>query len=156
MPQTQKEYDLEHFKPHEPRLIALNNSPRAQKKKKKRAKRQKFINAVFYITLLSIFGFLVSSIITNHVRITELNSQLAEKDKQIAIMESEQVRLQSEITALSSPERLQSFAESNGFFSDANTQVYYIVAHDKDEVEIPEKQGNWFTNMWKNIKSAFS
>lgn len=144
------DYDLERFVSHKPKLIALKKSPKEQKRRKKQAKQQRILNISVLFSIVLAISILIGHVLTNQVKITELNCVIAEKDKQITIMESEQVRLQAEITALGSPEKLRAYAEAQGLLDTSGMQVYYIVAHDKDDVQIMQKS-NWFTRLWEKI-----
>ncbi len=156
MAQRSEAYDLELFQPREPHLVALKNNTKAQKDTRRRARRQSLMNVVVYLLLAVIAMGLVGYFITCNVRLTEMNKTLSDGQTQLNALQSEQVRLQSDLAGLTSPERINQYAQEHGLLPIDSNQIYYIEANEEDQVSLAEKQDNWFSKAWSALRDFLS
>lgn len=156
MAHTGEAYDLERFKPREAQLVALSNTAKVKKDNQKRARRQSMMNLLVYLTLGALAMCLVGYLITCNVRLTEMNKTLADGQVQLNVLQSEQVRLKSELSALTSAERINAYAQENGMLPADRNQIYYITANEEDQVSLAEKNESWFSKAWNAVKNFLS
>lgn len=156
MAHTGEAYDLERFKPREAQLVALSNTAKVKKDNQKRARRQSMMNLVVYLALGALAMCLVGYLITCNVRLTEMNKTLADGQTQLNVLQSEQVRLKSELSALTSAERINAYAQEHGMLPADRNQIYYITANEEDQVSLAEKSESWFSKVWNAVKNFLS
>ena len=156
MAQAGQAYDLELFRPREPRLVAVGNSKKAQEDARRRNHRQSILNFVVYLSIALAVLALVGYFITCNVRLTEMNKQIADGQAQLNALESEQVRLQSELAGQTSAERVNEYALENGMLPMSSSQVYYIEAQQQDQVSLAEEEEGIFAKAWNAIVDFFS
>jgi len=148
MARMNEAYDLELFQPREPRLVALKNTKKVQEDTRRRTRRQSLVNLVVYLSLALVAMALVGYFITCNVRLTEMNKTLADGQAQLSALQSEQVRLQSELAGLTSAERINQYAQEHGLLPLDSNQIYYIEAKEEDQVSLAEENDNWFSKAW--------
>ena len=153
---AQVAYDLELFSPHRPRLVEMEGSKKKQEDTRRRTRRQSFLNLVVYLVIAAIAIGLVGYFITCNVRLTELNKELIAKEAQLSALQSEEVRLRSEVAGETSAEKVDRFVQANGMSPLNSNQVYYIEAEEEDQVSLPEKNGNWLQQAWDAIVDFLS
>lgn len=144
-------YDLELFQPRQPRLVALKDSPKVAKEKKKRALRQSVLNVVVYLVIAAVAVAMIGYFITCNVQLTELNSAIADAQTQLSTLQSEKVRLQSELAGKTSAGQMEQYALENGMLPAQNNQIYYIHAADEDLVEVADDGQNWLEQLWSSL-----
>lgn len=149
-------YDLERFRPREPRLVALKDNKKVAESKRKRAVRQSRLNVVAYLTVAVLVLGMVAYFITCNVRLTELNKSIADTEARLNTLHSEQVRLESELTALTSPEQISNYAQERGMFPVDSNQIFYIAANEQDQVTLAQDGGNWFIRIWNALRDFLS
>lgn len=156
MAQTGQAYDLELFRPREPRLVTVQNSKKAQEDARRRSHRQSVLNFVVYLSIALVALALVGYFITCNVRLTELNKEIADGQAQLSALESEQVRLQSELAGKTSAEQVNQYVQEHGMLPLTGSQVYYIEAHQEDQVSLAEEEEGFFAKAWNAIADFFS
>ena len=148
-------YDLELFQPREPRLVALND-PKTTRDTKRRARRQSLANVVVYLAIALVVMGMVGYFITCNVRLTEMNKTLSDGQTQLNALQSEQVRLKSELAGLTSAERINQYAQEMGMQPIDSNQIYYITVNEEDMVTLAEEQDSWFETAWNAVVDFFS
>ena len=156
MARTNQAYDLERFQPREPRLVALKNTKKVQEDTRRRTRRQSVLNLVVYLTLAVVAMAMVGYFITCNVRLTEMNKTLSEGQAQLSALQSEQVRLQSELAGLTSAERVNQYAQENGLLPMGSNQIYYIEAKEQDQVSLANENDSWFRKAWDALLDFLS
>lgn len=144
-------YDLEMFQPRQPRLVALKDSPKVIKDKAKRARRQSVLNVVVYLLVAVVAIAMVGYFITCNVRLTELGSNIADAQAQLNTLQSERVRLQSELAGKTSAGQMELYALENGMLPAQNSQIYYICTGEEDLVEVADDGQNWLEQLWSSL-----
>ena len=151
MANTGAAYDLELFSSHKPHLVEMKNTKKAEKDNRRRAHRQSVLSLVIYLAIAAVAVALVGYFITCNVRLTEMNKEIIDKQAYLGALESEEVRLKSEVASQTSAERVDSYVQENGMYPISSNQIYYIEASDQDQVSLPEGSGNWLRQIWGAI-----
>ena len=144
-------YDLSLFQPREPHLVAMKNDAKTVRDNQRRARRQSLANTVVYLLIALIALGMVGYFITCNVRLTEMNKALSDGQAQLNVLQSEQVRLKSELAGLTSAERINQYALDKGMQPIDSNQIYYITAHEEDAVTLTDEQDGWFGKLWSTV-----
>lgn len=153
---AQVAYDLELFSPRRPHLVEMEGSKKKAEDTRRRTRRQSFLNLVVYLAIAALAIGLVGYFITCNVRLTELNKELIAKQAELSALQSEEVRLRSEVAGETSAEKVDRFVQANGMSPLNSNQVYYIEAEEEDQVSLPEENGNWLQQAWNAVVDFLS
>ena len=156
MARTNAAYDLELFQPRETRLVELKNNTKVQADRRRRTRRQSTLNVAVYLAVALLALGMVGYFITCNVRLTEMNKQIADGQAQLSALQSEQVRLQSELAGLTSAERVNAYAQEKGMLPVGSNQIYYIEAKEQDQVSLASEDGSWLRKAWDALASLLS
>ena len=156
MAQTNHAYDLDMFRPREPKLVALKDNKKVVEHKKKRARRQAALNTVAILSVAIVALGMVAYFITCNVRLTEMNKSIADAQAQLNTLHSEQVRLQAELAGKTSAEQINNYAQQRGMLPIDSHQVYYIDGNQEDKVTLRQDENNWFKQAWNSLWSFLS
>ena len=156
MAQNGVAYDLELFSPRKPHLVEMKNSTKAQEDTRRRARRQSLLSLVVYLAVAAVAIGLVGYFITCNVRLTEMNKELMDKQAHLSALQSETVRLQSEVAAKTSTDKVDAYVQETGMSPINSNQIYYIEAKAQDQVSLPEDSGNWLEKAWNTVVDIFS
>lgn len=105
------------------------------------------------------FAMLVAVIFSN-VQQLQISNQIAEKEKEYSDLQSENVRMQSELAGRTSNKNIQEYAEQVLGMSTINaSQIEYVQIQTDDVVSIPEAEQNifvkikvWFDNFVEYLR----
>ena len=153
---AQVAYDLELFSPRRPHLVEMEGSKKKAEDTRRRTRRQSFLNLVVYLAIAALAIGLVGYFITCNVRLTELNKELIAKQAELSALQSEEVRLRSEVAGETSAEKVDRVVQANGMSPLNSNQVYYIEAEEEDQVSLPEENGNWLQQAWNAVVDFLS
>ena len=156
MAQTNQAYDLNLFQPRETRLVALKNHTKVQADHRRRTRRQSVLNVAVYLAVALLALGMVGYFITCNVRLTEMNKQIADGQAQINALQSEQVRLQSQLAGLTSAEQVNAYAQAHGLVPVASNQIYYIEAEAQDQVSLASENDSWLRRAWDALRTFLS
>lgn len=156
MAQTNRAYDLDLFQARDTRLVALKNNKKVQEDTRRRARRQSTLNVIVYLVLGVLVMGAVGFFITGRVVLTEMKQELADQIAYAAALESESVRLDSELSALTSAEQVNRYAQENGMVPVGSNQIYYIESQEQDQVSLPAENDSWFRKAWNAIQDFLS
>lgn len=151
MAQTNRAYDLELFQPRKPHLVELKNTKKAAEDSRRRARRQSVLNLAIYLTVAAVAVVFVAFCITLRVRMTEQNKTILDMQAQLSALQSEEVRLKSEVAGKTNAEKVNAYVQENGMNPISSNQIYYIEASQEDQVLIPEEEGNWLRRAWNAV-----
>ena len=150
-------YDLDLFSPQrKPHLVEMKNTKKVEEDNRRRAHRQSVMNLLIYLSIAAVAVVLVGYFITCNVRLTEMNKSLADKQAELSALESEGVRLKSEVAGKTSAEQVNSYVQQNGLYPVTSNQIYYIEATTEDQVIILEKQETWWEKTWNTMVDLFT
>lgn len=156
MAQTGVAYDLELFSSRRPHLVEMKNNKKAEADTRRRTRRQSMLNLVVYLAIAALAIALVGYFITCNVRLTEMNKELMDKQTQLSALQSEAVRLQSEVANKTSTDKVDAYVQETGMSPINSNQIYYIEAKAEDQVSLPEESGNWLEKAWNSIVDLLS
>ena len=156
MAKTNVAYNLELFQPRESRLVALKNDTKAKADQNRRTRRQSMLNVVVYLMVALLVLGMVGYFITSKVRLTELNKQIADGQALLSALESEEVRLKSELAAQTSAERVNAYAQEHGLVPVGSNQIYYIEAAEQDQVSLASENDSWWEQAWYAFLALWS
>ena len=144
-------YDFELFSDRKPQLVELKNTKKVEEDTRRRAHRQSVFSLLVSLAIAAVAIALVGYFITCNVRLTEMNKALKDKQSQLSALQSEEVRLKSEVAGLTSAEKVNSYVQENGLGPVSSNQIYYIEAQQQDQVVVPKEEGNWFRRTWNAV-----
>jgi cell division protein FtsL len=144
-------YDLELFSDRKPQLVEMKNTKKAEEDTRRRAHRQSVLSLVVYLAVAAVAIVLAGYFITCNVRLTEMNKSIKDKQAQLSALQSEEIRLKSEVAGLTSAEKVNGYVQENGMGPVNSNQIYYIEAQEKDQVTVPKEEGTWFERAWNAI-----
>lgn len=149
-------YDLELFRPREPKLVALEGNKKAAEDSKKRVRRHARFNVVVYLALALTAVAIIGYLITSNVRMTEMNKAIADYNTELNTLHSERVRLEAELSGKTSAEQINKYAQENGMTPVDSNRIYYIVTDSEDIVSVPDGGQTWFDRVWEAVRKVFS
>lgn len=149
-------YDLDLFRPREPKLVALEGNKKAAEDNRKRVRRHARFNVIVYLALALTAVAIIGYLITCNVRMTEMNKTIADYNTELNTLHSERVRLEAELAGKTSPEQINKYAQENGMTPASSNQIYYIATDGEDVVSVPDNGQNWFVRLWKAVSDVFA
>ncbi len=115
-------------------------------------KTEKKVSAVKVILGAIVCFALLTAVILSNVQQLQLSNEIAAKQKEYTDMQSENVRMQTELAGKASNKNVQEYAENVlGMHVLNPSQVEYIQIQTDDVVEIPEEEQSVFVK----IQNAF-
>ena len=115
-------------------------------------KSEKKLSVVKVILCAIVCFALLAAVILSNVQQLQLTSEITAKQKEYTDLQSENVRMQTELAGKTSNKNVQEYAENVlGMHALTPSQVEYVQIQTDDVVEIPEEDQNLFVK----IKSAF-
>jgi len=115
-------------------------------------KPEKKLSVVKVILCAVVCFALLAAVILSNVQQLQLTSEITAKQKEYTDLQSENVRMQTELAGRTSNKNVQEYAENVlGMHALNPSQVEYIQIQTDDVVEIPEEDQNLFVR----IKNAF-
>ena len=112
----------------------------------------RLFNAVIVLAVLALVGYFI----TCNVRLTELNKKKADGLAQLSALQSEEVRLNSELAGLTSAERVNQYVQEQGMLPVSSSQIYYIEAPQQDQVSVAQEEEGFFAQVWNTLADFFS
>lgn len=157
MPNVQNTaYDLALFENKKAKLVALKPNKKEQKINHRRKKMQALMNVVTYVLIAAVVLAVIGLLITSNAKLTELNSEIAESKTRLSELQSEQIRLESELAGKTSIANVNEFARENGMTVADSNQVCYISVDGADTVTVATRNGGWMAQIWLSIQEFFS
>ena len=136
--------------------MTSKNNKKAEADTRRRTRRQSVLNVVVYLAVAAIAIALVGYFITCNVRLTEMNKKIADGQAQLSALQSEQVRLQSQLAGLTSAEQVNAYAQEHGLVPMASNQIYYIEAETQDQVSLASENDSWLRKAWDALRTFLS
>ncbi len=149
-------YDLDLFRPREPKLVALEGNKKASEDSRKRARRHARFNVVVYLAMALVAVAIIGYLITSNVRMTEMNKTIADYTTELNTLHSERVRLEAELAGKTSAEQINKYAQEHGMTPADSNQIFYIATDGEDVVSVPGGGQTWFERLWETICDAFT
>ncbi len=149
-------YDLDLFRPREPKLVAIEGNKKAAEDTRKRVRRHARFNVVVYLALALTAVAIIGYLITSNVRMTEMNKTIADYNTELNTLHSERVRLEAELSGKTSAEQINKYALENGMTHADSNQIYYITTEGEDVVIVPDGGKNWFGRLLDAVVGLFT
>ncbi len=149
-------YDLDLFRPREPRLVALEENKKVVEDNRKRSRRHARLNVVVYMLVALVAVAAIGYLITCNVRMTEMNKTIADYETELNTLHSERVRLEAELSGKTSAEQINNYAQEHGMTPAHTNQIVYIATDDEDVVTVANSGDNWFDLLCEAISDFFS
>lgn len=141
-------YDLSMYEP-KARIRALPGK-KATKADKRRARFQKFINSAATVLVSGAVLFVIAFMISSQVRLTELNSAISQAETALSEAVGEAKRLESELTAHTSAQSVEEYAESVGLRQVESGQIDYITVTPVTP-ELTEDSAGFWATVWNTL-----
>lgn len=125
------------------------------KKQKREAKRRSLTQTIASAAVVAVIGAViltaVLAAIISKVRLTEMNEKISDLDSQLSILQSENVRLNSELTEIASSEQIDAYAAKHGLQKMENGQIHYFSVEGGDHVEKAPKTEETFLDHLRDL-----
>ena len=145
-PESQPEFQPEIRRSRRTEISTPEISMRRSTQKKGTAPKA-FLAAAFTITLLG-------AVIYGRVQTNEIYGQIAKETKEYEIIQSENVRMHSDLEAKVAIKSVEEYAEQQlGLQQLDQSQIEYIQLQTDDSVEIPEEEKNLFVRIKDKFES---
>lgn len=150
-------YDLSLFEERPARqLREVKPSPRALKESRRRRRIQTVMNTAVALVVITAVCAVVGLMIFDRVQITEVNDQILQKQEELAILESETIRLSNELAAQTSAEQVDAYAAANGMQKIEAHQLQYITVDAGDKLEVADDgETGFFAGIAAGISDFF-
>ncbi len=119
------------------KIVSIEENKKQKREAKRRSLTQTILSVAAVAAVVAVVLGVVLMAIVSKVTLTEMNGQIADLDDQLSILQSENVRLSSELTEIASSERVDAYAEKHGLQKLETGQVYYFTVDGGDRVEKP-------------------
>ncbi len=149
-------YDLSLFENKKARLVALKPNKKEQKSNSRHQRMQSVLNATAYVLIAIVALGIVGFLITSNLQLTEMNSQIAESRARLSELQSEQVRLESELASKTSIANVNTYALENGMSVANGNQIHYITLSGSDTVTVANGETGWFQQIWQSVSGIFA
>ena len=111
-------------------------------------KPEKKLSVVKVILCAVVCFALLAAVILSNVQQLQLTSEITAKQKEYTDLQSENVRMQSEIAGRTSNKNVQEYSEEVlGMRTIDSSQIEYVQIQTSDVVEIPEEEQNVFVKI---------
>ncbi len=108
----------------------------------------KRVSAVSLILGVFIAFAMLTAVIFSNAQQLQISNQISEKEKEYADLQSENVRMNSELAGRTSNKNIQEYAENVlGMHTIDASQIEYVQIQTDDVVEIPEEEQNLFVKI---------
>ena len=137
-------YDLSLFEPKQAKIVKLVPNKKEDKAQMKRTRIQSMVNTATTLLMAALAVLAVGMIIACRVHLTEMDSQMQAKQQELNNLQSEHVRLTSELAAKTSAQQVEDYAtQVQGMQKVDPGQIQNNTLQGGDEVEVaePEKKG---------------
>ena len=141
-------YDLSMYEPKT--NIVKMSGKKATKADKRRERKQKLINSIVTVTVAVLVLLPIGSMIIGQVVLTELNSAISQVDEQLDEARGETKRLEGELAAQTSAQKVEEYAESVGLRQVESGQIDYITVTPKTPSATDGNVGFW-AKVWNTI-----
>lgn len=149
-------YDLSLFENKKARLVALKPNKKELKSNSRHQRLQSVLNVTAYVLIAVVALGIIALLITSNVQLTELNSQIAESRARLSELQSEQVRLESELASKTSIANINAYAQANGMSVADGNQIHYITLSGSDTVTVANGDAGWFQQVFQAVAGIFS
>lgn len=151
-------YDLSLFEERPARsLKVVKPSAKARREARRHQRIQTVLNTAVTLLVVTAVCAVVGLMIFNRVKITEINDQIIQKQEELGILQSENIRLSNELAAQTSAEQVDAYAEANGMQKIEGYQLQYITVDAGDRLEVADNgEKGFFESVAAGIGDFFN
>lgn len=151
-------YDLSLFEPRPAKVVNLKTNKKFQKKQQQRRAIQSFLNTFATICVAAFAVAVVGMMIASRIKMTELDGQINDLEKQITALQSEKIRLTDELSSKTSIKSVEEYAYNVlGMQKIESSQVKYIESENCDKAVVADKaKGSFFKAAGSAISNFFT
>ncbi|HIQ58415.1 MAG TPA: septum formation initiator family protein [Candidatus Merdivicinus intestinavium] len=140
-------YDLQRFE---------ERAPETNVRASITVRRERTVHPVKIIAVAVLALMMGFTLLYSRVVITELNSQIAEKQAELETLKAENVRMQTELEGRMSLTEIENTAVGEyGMVKPDNSQVSYVQLEQENKLEAAEKEENIFEKIVNYVKDLF-
>ena len=111
-------------------------------------KESRVMPVAMMVFVVSLCFAMLSAVIFSNVQHLQISRQITEKQKELTDLQSENVRMQSEIAGKTSNKNIQEYVENVlGMRTIDVSQIEYVQIQTADVVEIPETEENLYVKI---------
>jgi len=149
-------YDLSLFEPKKAPVVALKPNKKVKRQEKRRTRLQAFLSALTVVITIAVVLGVISMMIISRVRLTEMNEALSEMEEELGVLQSENIRLSTELCGIASAEKVEAYAEAHGLQKTEFHQIEYFTVEGGDRIETPQTASDgFFASVWNAVVSVF-
>ena len=149
-------YDLSLFEAKKASVVALKPNKKVKRQEKRRTRLQTFLSASTIVVTVGIVLFVFSLMIISRVKLTEMNNTLSGLQEELSVLQSENVRLNTQLCGIASSEKVEAYAEAHGLQKMEFHQIEYFTVDGGDRIETPEQPSEGLlATVWNAITSIF-
>ncbi|MBR3290407.1 MAG: hypothetical protein IKI63_06505 [Clostridia bacterium] len=149
-------YDLSLFETKKAPVVALKPNKKVKRQEKRRSRIQTILNVCAIGLAVGVVLVVFSMMIVSRVRLTEMNETLSELQENLGVLQSENIRLNTELCGIASAEKVEAYAEEHGLQKTEFHQIEYFTVDGGDRIEAPgASSGGFLTSIWNAITGIF-
>ncbi len=148
-------YDLQLFEQKPATILKMQPNQKQSKLQKRRTRLQSLINAAVTLAVSMVALAVVCAMITGRVRLTEIKTDIVEAQNTLNELQSEQIRLQSELTGKLSGQSLDDYAQAQGLHVADSAQINYITRSNGDAVTVNDTEDAWWVRLFSGDLNFF-
>ncbi len=149
-------YDLSLFESKKTKLVALKPNKKEIKRNTRREKLQRVLNVSAVVLIVLAVIAVIGMRITLGVQLTEVNARISQAETRLAELQSEQVRLESELASKTSIANVNEYARGSGMTLSDTNQINYITVSGADTVTVSDSNVGFLAAVWNGIVQIFS
>lgn len=135
-------YDLDYFS-NEPRVVSIDENRRRRERQNKKARSAAILFNVTIVLVAALCFFLLAMVMVSQSTLTSMSKTADALDDQLSVLQSDNTRLNSELTAIASTEKIAAYAEKNGLRKPEGGQISYFTITNNSVVEkAPPKENS--------------
>ena len=130
------------------KIVSIEENKKQKREAKRRSLTQTLATVAAVAAVAAVILAVVLGAIVSKVRLTEMNEKISDLDSQLSILQSENVRLNSELTEIASSEQIDAYAAKHGLQKMETGQVHYFTVDGGDRVEkAPKTEETFFERL---------
>lgn len=149
-------YDLSLFEAKKAPVVALKPNKKMKRQEKRRTRLQTALNALAIVLTVGVVLVVFSLMIISRVRLTEMNETISELQENLGVLQSENIRLNTELCGIASADKVEAYAERHGLQKTEFHQIEYFTVDGGDRIETPEGSSDGLlASVWNAITGIF-
>ncbi len=143
-------YNLDYFV-NDSRVVSIDESRRRRDQENKKARSAAIIFDLMIALVFATCIFLLAIVMVSQSNLTSMTKEADALDEQLAVLQSDNTRLNSELTAIASTEKIAAYAEKNGLRKAETGQVNYFSVNNQSVVEKAPPKENSVAEFLQNL-----